>query len=239
MKPGTFRLASSSDTNIAGDLVTSNNLPTFTGSISTLLGNIVPLANQTVFIDVSTKGDGVYNLKNAGTAFTDAQGNFSVKVGTDAAGTKLVPKISGLPDSITTFNTTTRKYSGSTLVRVRIVDQSGNATNLPTDSDTQTNASAKTRIVIDTASPKITAFTPSPSRTLTPDASGGVTFSFQTNEYLDRASLNASNIVVKRAGADGVIGTTDDVVVPVAAGSITTSFISGTKTGALNVKFRA
>src|SRR5205823_1498401 len=49
---GSLKLAPTSDTNIAGDNITSSSLPSFNGSISEPNPNLVPLAGQTAIIDI-------------------------------------------------------------------------------------------------------------------------------------------------------------------------------------------
>ena len=93
-----FVLATTSDTN-ARDFITSNNLPSFTGRITVTTPAINPIQGQTVILDISTKGDGVFDRQNAGTALTDALGNFVVTVGVDGASTGLVTNTAPLPDS--------------------------------------------------------------------------------------------------------------------------------------------
>ncbi|MHC5540814.1 Ig-like domain-containing protein, partial [Singulisphaera rosea] len=95
---GSLSLAPTSDTNRI-DQITYNNQPSFTGAITDVAPQIVPLGNQTVVIDISTLGNGVFDRTNAGTAFTNADGTFTVTVGTDGAGTGLVTNTSPLPNS--------------------------------------------------------------------------------------------------------------------------------------------
>ncbi|MFO0910304.1 MAG: hypothetical protein U0794_18500 [Isosphaeraceae bacterium] len=236
--PNSFVLDPTSDTNIAGDLVTTDNTPTFTGQVNASLSQISPLQGQTVYLDFSTRGDGVFDRLNVGTAVTDAQGRFAVTVGVDGANTGLVTNGNPLGDSPYTFNSTNLTFSGYGLARVRIVDQSGNTSNLTTDSlNAFAQKGAVTGTIIDTAAPRITSFSPSPNQLLRPDATGSLTFTFTTDKYLDPKSLSASSIIVTRAGADGVLGTTDDVNVPINASSITTSFIAGSTKGAQSVSF--
>jgi hypothetical protein len=230
---GSFKLASTSDSNIAGDLITKINKPTFTGTITVALPGIVPIAGQTVILDVSTQGNGVFDRLNAGTALTDAAGNFSVTVGTDGANSGLVTNTSGIPDSPYTVGsngliTPINGDKGQTLFRVRVIDTSGNATNLPTDpfsSFVQNNAGAIA--IVDTTSPTLTGFSPTPGSVVT--SSSTLTVSFTTSENIDATTLNANTIQVVRAGPDGVFGTTDDVKVPINASSISVTPLGGGK----------
>ena len=230
--PNTFALDPSTDTNIPTDAVTFNNHPAFSGTISVAQPAIDPLAGQTVILDISTKGDGVFDRLNVGTAVSDATGHFIVTAGQDAANTGLVTNTAAIPDS--PYNVgpdgklRTKDDSGYTWARVRIVDQSGNTSNLVTDPYTAyLQNHALTGAVIDTSAPVITSFSPTPNTRLLPDASGKITFTFGTNKNIDPASLNASSIVVTRAGADGVLGTADDVNVPIDLTSITATYLGG------------
>src|SRR5208337_4997201 len=96
----TFMLAPASDTNIVGDYVTMTTLPSFVGSITEPNSALVPLAGQTAILDigiaeVTSTGTTIYYADSpnippallpylrddAGTALTDANGNFTVTVG--------------------------------------------------------------------------------------------------------------------------------------------------------------
>ena len=249
---GTFQLDASTDSNIIGDLVTSNNLPAFSGTVKVALPNIVPLAGQTVILDISTKGDTVldpvtgqpiFDRLNAGTAFTDATGRFLVTVGQDAAQTGLVTSSAVIPDS--PYNVgpdgilRTADDSHYTLVRIRVIDQSGNVTNLPTDSLLSfASNGALTSTVIDTSPPTITSFSPTVNTVIAPDANGAITFSFTTNKNIDPASLNSNTLLVNRAGPDGVLGTQDDVNVPINVASITTTYLGGAPKGPEKISFQ-
>jgi hypothetical protein len=243
--PNTFTLADSSDTNVVGDKITSVNLPTFVGTISTPLSAITPLAGQTIIIDVSTQSNGTFDRLNAGTAVTDAQGNFSVTIGKDGANTGLVTNTSAVPDSPYNvgpdgkLNPLDGDDKGYTFFRIRVIDQSGNASNLPTDplsAFIKNNALAAA--VIDTTSPVLTTFTPSPSGVLKADpTTGKLTFSFVTSENIDPKSLNTSSIIVTRSGPDGLLGTKDDVNVPIDASSIAAVYLATTPKGPEQISF--
>ena len=226
---GPLRLAASSDSNVVGDATTNVNKPTFTGTISVANPVIDPLAGQTVILDVSTLGNGIFDRLNAGTALTDAGGNFNVTVGTDAAGTGLVTNTGPLPDSFYNVGPdgilNTGDDTGHSQFRVRIIDTSGNASNQPTDPNSSFPANARTKAVIDTAPPTITNFTPTPGTVISPDANGNVVFTITTNKNIDPSTLNATSILVVRAGPDGVLGTADDVSVPINTSSISVTYL--------------
>ena len=238
--PGSFTLDPSSDSNYL-DSITNVNLPSFRGKISVSSSALQPLAGQTVIIDVSTKGNGVFDRINAGTASTDNLGNFLVTIGVDGANTGLVTNTSALPDSPYNVGPDGKLQpggddSGYSTFRIRVIDQSGNASNQITDPLSAYVANnAVTAAVIDTAAPVITAFSPSPGSVIT-TTSSGLTFSFNTNKNIDPASLPA-NLVVTRGGADGVLGTADDVTVPINPASIVVTYLKTSPLGPENIQF--
>jgi len=238
---GSFQLDPGSDSNIPTDKVTNNTKPSYSGTILVGQSQIVPIAGQTVIIDLSTNGDGVFNRLNAGTALTDASGRFLVTVGQDAANTGLVSNQAGVPDS--PYNVgpdgqlRTPDDSGYTFARVRVIDQSGNQSNLPTDTNAQFGANgALAGTVIDTAAPHVIAFTPAGNSRITPSG-GRVTFSFTADKNIDLASVNANTVLVVRAGVDGILGTKDDVSVPIDANSVRGTFVGGGPKGPERVTF--
>ena len=242
--PGSFTLAASTDSNIIGDGVTKITQPAFNGTITVADPAIDPLAGQTVYLDVSTAGNGVYNLLNAGTAVTNANGTFTVKVGTDGADTGLVTAGLSLPNSpyIVGANGILNPIVGETgdsYFRIRVVDQSGNATDQPTDPQSEFEANnALTRDVIDTTPPIVTSFLPSTNTKLTPDSSNELTFTFTVDKNLDPSSLNAANIQVVRAGAGGVLGV-NNIAVPIVPGSIKYTYLANGPQGPMQVTFKA
>ncbi|MCA1685026.1 MAG: hypothetical protein LC745_03395, partial [Planctomycetia bacterium] len=124
-----LQLDPSTDSNIVGDSVTMVNKPAFSGNVTVPLANIESVSGLTVILDISTRGNGVYDRLNAGTALTDALGHFVVTVGQDAANTGLVTNPAALPDS--PYNVgpdgllRTGDDSGYTEARIRVIDQSG------------------------------------------------------------------------------------------------------------------
>jgi len=239
---GSFALAPQSDSGVVGDNITANNKPSFTGAVSVTQPAIDPLAGQTVILDVSTRGDGVFDRLNAGTALSDANGNFVVTVGQDGAATGLVTNVTALPDSPYSVGPDgrigTADDSGYSLFRIRVIDTAGNVSNQPTDPiQSFLNSHALTGAIIDTAPPTITSFAPTPDGLITPTSSG-ITFTFTTNKNIAPASLSAASILVTRAGPDGVLGTRDDVSVPVNASTITTRYLGGGRLGPEQVTFQ-
>ena len=213
--PDTFMLDPSTDSNIVGDSVTNINDPSFSGTVAVSNGSIEPVAGLTVYLDISTLGNGVFNILNAGTALTTAGGAFSVTVGKDGANTGKVTFTGSLPDSIYNVGRDgilrTADDSGYTWFRIRVIDQSGNVSDVPTDPDSEFAAhNALAGFVVDTAPPVITAFSPAANSVISP-TNGLVTFKFTTNKNIDPNSLNANSILVTAGGA----------AVPINAGSIT------------------
>ncbi|WP_406696071.1 S8 family serine peptidase [Singulisphaera sp. Ch08] len=215
--PNSFVLSTPSDTNVR-DYITYNNLPSFTGSITVTKPAINPIQGQTVILDVSTKGDGVFDRMNAGTALTDALGNFVVSIGVDGASTGLVTNTSGLPDSSYTVGpdgilrssanlflnaNLSQDDTSYSIARIRVVN-SGNTSN-----------PSYTGFVVDTNGPKVTSFSPNVGSLLTPDSSGKVAFSFTTDKNINPASLNVNTLLVTAAGPDQLFNTPDDIAVPI------------------------
>ncbi len=221
---GTFGLAASSDSGIVGDRITNVATPTFVGRITDVFPPAMPLLGQQVFIDVSTRGDLVFDRMNAGTGTTDANGNFAVTIAQPLPNT---PFDVG-PDGILG----TGDDSGYSIARVRVIDQSGNV------STTTLNNANNNNFVIDTRGPRVTSITPSPN---TEDVvSGGiVTITFGADENLDPASLNANTLRIVRTGGDGTFGaggTTADVQVPL-SGVPAITFLRTRPAGAVSVSF--
>ena len=109
-----------------------------------------------------------------------------VTVGQDAASTGLVTSTAVIPDS--PYNVgpdgilRTADDSHYTWARIRVIDQSGNVSDTPTDSYlTFLKNGALTAAVIDTSPPKITSFSPTVNSVISPDASGAITFTFTSS----------------------------------------------------------
>ena len=202
--PGSLMLDPTTDSNVVGDSVTNFNAPSFEGTVAVSNSSIVPVAGLTVELDVSTLGNGKFNIIDAGTALTTAGGAFVVTVGKDGANTGLV-NTTTLPDSVYNVGPngilkSGTDNSGYTWFRIRVIDQSGNASDQVTDplSDFIAN-NALTADVIDTAPPTITSFSPSPNTVIQP-SNGVVTFSFTTNKNIYQPSLTTGSILVTAGG---------------------------------------
>ena len=219
---GSFALAPQSDTG-ARDNITSINRPSFVGTVSDIAPPANPLLNQTVFIDVSTKGDGVFDRLGVATGRTDINGNFTAVY--SAAGQAPLPDSSYNvgPDGILG----TADDSGYSIARVRVIDSSGNTSSL-------TDPKAQVRFVVDTKGPQITSS--SPLQGAQSAASGTIPVAITVNENLLPGTVNASTIRVVRAGADGALGTADDVAVSVDPASIQLQIL-GSGSGSELIRF--
>ena len=242
--PGSLTLDPASDTNIVGDDITMSTLPTFDGTVSEPNPTLVPLVGQTVILDIGIEVlvNGVpttyfttagapadldqFIRPDAGTATTTTGGAFKVTVGTDAANTGLVTNTNPLANLFGTYNVGASgdlsplpgTVSGYYVARVIVVDQSGNQSN-PTDPN------AQVPFVVDNTAPTATFTSPTSGQVLTSLNSGVLNFTFTTNKNLDPTSLTAASIVVTSAGPDGILGTTDDVTIPVDPNSISVTFL--------------
>ena len=226
--PGTFVLDPTTDTNHP-DAVTKNNTPNFVGNITDIFPPATFLQGQIVVVDISSKGDGVFDIPNAGAAITDANGHFSVKITTPLPDS---PYNVG-PDGILAFDYTKnpRVQSlddfGYSLARVRIVDQSGNASNTAFDPlSSYIKAGAVTSFVIDTKGPHVVGVNPTANAVATVTASGvPVTVTFDKN--VDPATITAGSIKVVRAGGDGIFGNANDLPVSIDPNNISFHYLGG------------
>ena len=196
--PGSLQLDPASDSNVAGDRITNINKPTFVGKVTDPFPAIDPLAGMTVELDFSTKGNGVYDLINAASGVTDANGNFRIALP--------VP----LPDS--SYHVGSDGFLGDpgtggyTLVRAVATDVAGNQSN-PND------PLANNNLDVDTKDPTVTSSLPQ-QNTQAQVTNNAVTVTITTDENIYIPSLNAQNIVITRSGGDGVFGNGNDVAVP-------------------------
>jgi large repetitive protein len=238
--PGTLTMAAASDTNIVGDDITTSALPTFNGNISEPNPNLVPLAGQTVILDVGIEFNGVtyfsttgapaslaqFIRQNAGTAVSTTGGAFAVTVGTDAANTGLVTNTGALPNLFGTYNVGSSgilsplpgTVNGYYVARIRVVDQSGNQSN-PSDPNSQLP------FVVDDTPPTVNITSPAGGQVVTSLNNGVLTFTITTSKNIDLTHFNASSIALVSAGPDGVLGTTDDVAIPINGSSISVKYL--------------
>src|SRR5208337_4925411 len=222
--PGTLMLAPASDTNIVGDYVTMATLPSFVGSITEPNTALVPLAGQTAILDigiaeVGPSGTTVYyadssniptNLlpylrNDAGTALTDAHGNFTVTVGVDGAGTGLVTKTSPLLTSpynvgtsgilASTLDPLPGTVSGYYVARVRVTDQSGNVSN-----------PATAVFVVDTVPPVVTVANPANNSAINP-STAPFSFVVDASQNLDLTHFTPAQIQLLQSAPDGSFAT--------------------------------
>ncbi len=225
---GSFALDPNTDSNIR-DGITNDSTPTFIGTITDTFPPTNFLLNQTVIIDISSKGDGNFDILNAGTGTTDAQGRFSVTIANP------------IPDSPYNVGPSGvlapgKGNTGYAIARVRVINQSGNPSNLPTDSlPTYVSAGAIVGFVVDTTRPNVSSVNPAAGTTTGVNNSKvSVTVGFDKN--IDLTSLNANSIIVTRAGGDGVFGNANDVTLTVDPTTIVPRLLFTPK-GAVSVSF--
>jgi hypothetical protein len=235
--PGTFGLAPVSDSNRL-DSITNVTTPTFQGNITDIFPPLNPVAGQTVSIDISTKGNGVFDILNAGVGTTDATGHFSVKITNTLPNSPYNVGADGILayDYTKTPPVQSVDDYGYSVARVRIVDQSGNASNTITAPLSSYNSTgAATSFVVDTNGPLVTSVSPGPNTVATVTPNGvAVTVTFSKN--VDPASFTASSIKVVRAGGDGIFGNANDVPLAIDPNSLAFSYIGGPQ-GAESVTF--
>ena len=143
-------------------------------------------------------------------------------MGVDAANTGLVTNTTALPDLQGVYNVGPDGLlsplpgddSGYYVARVRIIDQSGNQSN-PNDPN------AQVPFVVDATPPTVDVHVAHvrPGHHELP-ASGQITFTIMTSENIDLTHFTAASIKLVSAGPDGILGTADDVTVPINPNSI-------------------
>jgi hypothetical protein len=204
--------------------ITKDSTPDFVGTITDLAPPANFLQNQFVFIDISTKGDGIFDRLAVATGKTDAKGNF-----TAVFDSKQAP----LPNSVYNVGPDgilgTSDDTGYSIARVRILDQSGNASSL-------TDKNAAISFVVDTQGPKVTGSDPLPGGQPPSTTSGIIPVAISFSENISTSSLNSNTIKVVRSGPDGVLGTGDDVNVSIDAASIVLQNL-GSTSGAELLRF--
>ena len=212
--PGTFEFAPTSYTNpdSLGTGITNQTQPTFQGTVTDIFPPANPVAGDTVFIDVSTLGNGVFNVIDAGVGTTDANGNFSIKLTTPLPQTNYNVGPDGLLG--------TADDTGYSEARVRVVDQSGNVSNTLTGTLQSFAAQgAVYNFVIDTIRPVVTSFTPT-ANTVAPVVNGTIPVTVTFNKNIDPKTLNTNTIQVVRSGGDGIFGNGNDVTMTIDPNSI-------------------
>ena len=223
---GTFTITTDQD-HYPTDVITSNNKPTFTGTIFDVPPPVNPLLGQSVYIDVSTKGydangNIVWDVPDAGTGTTDKNGFFSITLAKPLPDTAYNVG----PDGILG----TADDSGYSVARVRIVSQSGNTSN-PADPN------AIFSFVVDTKGPRILATSPLQNTKATVQPGGIIPVSISFPENIDPLSLSGSTIKVVRSGGDGIFGNGNDVPVSIDPVSITEEYLKSNPSGSSIVHF--
>ena len=239
VEKGSLAMAAASDTNIVGDNITSSAQPTFVGTIDEPNPTLVNPAGQTAILDVGIAllvngvlttffdpsqvpaADAQFVRPNAGTATSTTGGAFAVTVGVDGANTGLVTNTNPLPDLTGTYNVGVDGLlsplpgddSGYYVARVRIIDQSGNQSN-PADPN------AQVPFVVDKTDPKAVFTSPTSGQVITSLTNGQIQFTVTTSQNIDQTHFGASSIALISAGPDGILGTPDDVSIPINPSSI-------------------
>jgi large repetitive protein len=210
--PGTLVLDPATDSNIR-DGITNIANPTFDGVIMDTFPPAPAAVGETVILDISTKGNGVYDRMNAGTAITkpifDAQGNLIP----NEASFQVTVNGAALPDSPIVIGASGKEQlvggdlTGFSTARVRIINQAGNSSNV-------NDPNNSTAFVVDTHGPRVVSSTPLPNTE--PSFNGSSIFvSLNLNKNIDPKSVNTSTVKVIRSGGDGIFGNANDVPVPI------------------------
>jgi hypothetical protein len=185
LSPASFRLAPASDTNVVGDRITRNALPSFTGTVLDIFPPAMPQLGQTVILDISTRGDGVFDRPDAGRATTDAQGNFTVTV----AGPPLPDSPYNVgPDGL--LGTADDVFATYSLARVR-------SSTRPATCPTRTTPPPSCGSWSTPGPRRSPPVSPAPG-TEAATAGGQVTISFTVDENLDPTRLTAATLQVIR-----------------------------------------
>jgi len=224
---GTFKLSPNSDSS-GGLNITNVRTPTFIGTITDVFPPLNFLAGDRVFIDISTKGDGVFDLLNAGVGTTDANGNFAVALTTP------------LPESPFVVNPVTGIQgvgdTGQSLARVRVINQAGNVSASPAAPlSTFISTGALTIFEEDYIPPQVTSISPASNILTAPDGNGQVIVTVTFDKNIKETTLNSSSVLVFRAGGGGVFAG-GGVQVPIVPGSFTFNYLH-TPRGAVTVTF--
>ncbi len=227
---GTYKtaVATAGAANVGSYLVDTTN-PTFVGKVTDIFPPANPLQGDQVFVDISTTGDpNNFNILGAATGTTDANGNFSVTV------TQALPNSNWMVGA--DGKQGTLDDTGTSLARVRIVDQAGNVSLLPTAPIASYVAPGATLgFQIDTVPPRVTSLLPTSTGLTAPNANGQVIVTATFSKNIDPSTLNANSILVSRTGGTGTF-TGTGVAVPIVAGSFNITYLGGGK-GPIQVTF--
>ena len=199
--PGSFMLAPSSDSS-GGLGITNINTPTFIGTITDVFPPANPLLGQNVLLQVSPKGNGVY--ETVGLATTAANGTFSV---TSTVALPDSPYNVG-PDGRLAPPPFTLDNTGYSFARVIVIDQAGNVSNI-------NDINAYKGFYVDTAAPRVLSTSPT-SGAVAPSPNGVVNISLTVNKNINPATLNAGSIsVVGPTGAAVAVDPASITVTPI------------------------
>ncbi len=200
---GSLQMATASETGVKGLPITNSTTPSFVGTITDVFPPTNPVLGDTVYLDYLNPTTGQF--VTVGQSTTNAAGQFTVQASTPLPNTNYNVGPDGLLGTSDDQN-----YS---VVRVRVVDLSGNASNSPSDPlSTYISEGAAVGFVVDTTPPALTSvISPVPNSLV---QGSPVTVTFDVSKTLNPASLNANSIKLVSAGPDGILNTGDDVNVP-------------------------
>ncbi len=235
---GTFNLDASTDSNYR-DSVTDINTPSFSGNITDIFPPANFLLGQTVHIDISTKGDGVFDRIDAGIGTTDASGHFLVQIAQPLPDSPYTVGPDGILARDYTKNPPTLANAddtGFSLARVRVIDQAGNVSNtVNAPFSTFAAQGAAAVFMLDTRGPRITSISPTIG-SLVPVSNGHVALTVAFDKNVDPASITANSIKVVRSGGDGIFGNGNDVALTIDPASLVFHYLH-TSYGAETVTF--
>ena len=241
---GSLKLDPASDTNIVGDDITSSTSPTFDGTVSEPNAQLVPLAGQTAILDI---GIAVLDQRRADDLLRPDQAAEqpceSGEVHPAECGLRHLGRRWCLPGDRWE---STRPTPGWSRTRTRWPICKASTTSGPTvcsrlcrattaaitwlgcASSTRAaiesnpnDPNAQVPFVVDTTPPTLTFTSPTPDQVITSlPPSGQITFTVMTSENIDQTHFTAASIQLINAGPDGILGTADDVTIPIDPSSI-------------------
>ncbi len=233
---GQFVMAASTDSNVR-DGITNNVLPIFTGQVVDPFLENKPVAGQNVVVDVSTAGNGVFNLLNVGSGVTNANGDFSIQVSTPLPNSPYKVGPDGTLDALYSVDSNgnvipnpNNQDTGYSIARVRVVDASGNTLSDPTAPN------AQTPFIIDTNAPVVTAASPAPNSVATLDQNGQVDVSVTFNKTIYLPSITSSSVTLVGSGGTGTFGNSSNVTYPVNLANLGVT-VNHTPLGGMTITF--
>ena len=148
-------------------------------------------------------------------------------MGVDGANTGLVTNTTALPDLSGTYNVgverqpvaAARRPTAATMWRGSGSSTRAATSPIPPTPTPRCRSSSITR-------PRRSPFTsPTAGQVITSLTNGVLKFTITTSKNIDLTHFNAVSIVVINAGPDGILGTADDVTIPIDPNSITVTYL--------------